>query len=373
MAIAGLGTSYAYGEYSYQKTTTKTENYFSGVSNASEKTEESNDSKILGITTIIEEGSSVGYGVRAQYARESTEENPIIQVSTKIGGESVSYKVNINEVDPENASQLEMFALCNYADDKGLTNRGTFGSYQKLKYYSMNAEMNGYCSKLTGRTVFINDKKDWDTIVSRMQEDYLNAGSYKQYQDGTGLLALFDRFEKTSNEETTTNTSNTDYMKMLKEKMDELAEKIKNGETEPSFQIGGKSFTIKEWDKLLEKFDTAEDAIKEAMKEAQEALKQEQAETTSVDTSNTSTDDTNKQDKLHITWYTEEGIYCREQGQIEGYEWTVPFANQEQYDDVMSLLSKYDSDDSVRFASNENFWQQFLAGNIKEEDVATFL
>ncbi len=46
--------------------------------------------------------------------------------------------------------------------------------------------------------------------------------------------------------------------------------KMKNGETEESFQIGGQSFSIKEWDKLLDSFDKAEEALQEAIEEDEE-------------------------------------------------------------------------------------------------------
>lgn len=53
-------------------------------------------------------------------------------------------------------------------------------------------------------------------------------------------------------------------MQVIRDKIYEIYTKILNGETEESFQIGGQSFTLKEWDKLLEQFDLAEEAIKEA-------------------------------------------------------------------------------------------------------------
>ncbi|MDE5966442.1 MAG: hypothetical protein K2G89_06380 [Lachnospiraceae bacterium] len=54
-----------------------------------------------------------------------------------------------------------------------------------------------------------------------------------------------------------------DYQKILHEKIQEISEKIKNGDTEPSYQIGNQSFTEKEWDKLIEAFDEVQDEIRE--------------------------------------------------------------------------------------------------------------
>ena len=55
--------------------------------------------------------------------------------------------------------------------------------------------------------------------------------------------------------DTSFDEENTDYQKILSERKSESYEKLKNGDTEESFQIGGSSFTEKEWDKLLSKVD----------------------------------------------------------------------------------------------------------------------
>ena len=192
MRIAETGTYYAFSNNTYQKKEQIGKNDFYGnISFASELTKERNDSKVLGITMIPEEDSLITYGMRAQYAVESTEAAPIVQVTSNYGGKSVSYLVSINEVDPKNASQLEMFALCSYADDKGISDGGTFGSYQHLEY---NAQHNGYCNGMGGTDCFVNSKFKWEEIVSKMMEDYLKAGVYRQYQDGVNLMSLFQKF-----------------------------------------------------------------------------------------------------------------------------------------------------------------------------------
>lgn len=58
-----------------------------------------------------------------------------------------------------------------------------------------------------------------------------------------------------------------DFMEMLKGKKEEIFKKVINGETEPKIQTGAQAFTEKEWDRLLKQFDSAEDAIKEKMRE----------------------------------------------------------------------------------------------------------
>ena len=58
-----------------------------------------------------------------------------------------------------------------------------------------------------------------------------------------------------------------DYMELIREKMAEMQEKIDNGDIQPSFSTGAQSYTIKEWDKLLQQFDASEKKIQKAQRE----------------------------------------------------------------------------------------------------------
>ena len=51
------------------------------------------------------------------------------------------------------------------------------------------------------------------------------------------------------------------------ERMQEMFEKLKRGETQPVYQIGAQAFTLEEWDKFLENFDEAQEAIRAALEE----------------------------------------------------------------------------------------------------------
>ena len=56
-------------------------------------------------------------------------------------------------------------------------------------------------------------------------------------------------------------------MAFLKEKSEEILEKLRKGETEVSYQIGAESYTEKEWDKLMEKFDDIQEDVRRKMEE----------------------------------------------------------------------------------------------------------
>lgn len=49
--------------------------------------------------------------------------------------------------------------------------------------------------------------------------------------------------------------------------MQEMVKKVREGKVEPTFQTGGQTFTIKEWDKLLADFDDAQEVLQEQVKE----------------------------------------------------------------------------------------------------------
>ena len=64
----------------------------------------------------------------------------------------------------------------------------------------------------------------------------------------------------------------------IREKMQQIYDKLQNGDTETKFQIGNQEFSIKEWDNFLEKFDSVQDAIREALEEKIEKLTEERLE-----------------------------------------------------------------------------------------------
>ena len=149
------------------------------------------------------------------------------------------------------------------------------------------------------------------------------------------------------------------------------------------------------------KFDSLEDAIRKLMEEEQEKRAAEELgkeKETSVEEASMEkvsmekgfqtegdlltadstsctypADQPDKEDIRYITWYTEEGIFCRKAGQTEGYEWSISFENREQYEKVMSLIGQLPSDWNLRFEAHENFWRDFLDDKIDVDDFMDFM
>ena len=64
-----------------------------------------------------------------------------------------------------------------------------------------------------------------------------------------------------------TKDKTAECMEFLREKSEEILEKLRKGETEAEYSIGGESYTEREWDKLLEKFDDIQEDVRRKMEE----------------------------------------------------------------------------------------------------------
>jgi len=488
MGINGVGSYYAQN-YATQNRSRLIGRNWSGsndeaIGNATSLSESSNNGKKIGVTTVGNKGYI------AMYADSSTEQEPVVKVG--------DYEVRVKEVDPHNATKMEMFALMSYLDDQGLTDNQGMKSFNKMTAYSAQAEYNGYCSGISDENAAWTEERDWIAILGNAKESfYKNPQNYEQglecekiidnlrkYSDGAfnsdvniadipkvakqiditsgdeGIARLehgikkivtavnpedgkeyltyftkdtivcksteengetvwtmklteeqselvnkyFENFEANHGEETkwysgddmgmvsskgfwqgffagaetvdeTQDISDEDYMELIRKQIEEMQEKIDNDEVNESFQIGGQTFTVEEWDEFLKKFDSIQDAMEALMKERHAQMEKKEQITGEMLTSESTrciypTDDANGEDVLHITWYTEEGIFCRKAGQTEGYEWCIPFENKEQYNKVMEFISQIPQDCDWRFASQEGFWKDFLDDEI---DMGSFI
>ena len=125
----------------------------------------------LGFTMVPEEGKQVVYGMSARLSEKSTKDNPIVQIRSNLNGENKVYSVEINKINPQHASQMEMFALCSYADYAGEGTGSTFGSYHTLRMMQDTTETSGVTPTVRdGESAvdnFMNAKKDWVQICKQ--------------------------------------------------------------------------------------------------------------------------------------------------------------------------------------------------------------
>ena len=268
MGINGVGSFYAQnydvpnrGRATRGKTSVDD---FASMGSATSLSESSDNGKRIGLTAV----GNVGY--IAMYADSSTEQDPIVKVG--------DYEVRVKDVDPNNATKMEMFALMSYMDDKGLTNNQGMKSFNKMTAYSSQAEYNGYCSGISDENAAWTVERDWIGILGNAKETFFS--NPQTYNQGLECERIIENLKKWS--DTSFDDENTDYQKILSERKSEIYEKLKNGDTEESFQIGGSSFTEKEWDKLLSEVDDITEEMREAMREEHEKRFAEAVEEKSV-------------------------------------------------------------------------------------------
>ena len=186
------------------------------------KEEEKGSKKILGIMTVpVSNRESMGYC--AYYSPDSTEEDPIISVR--------GYgDIHVNEVDPTNADRFEMFALSCYTDDQGITERGSFGSYNRMKNATMSAS--GFMD--TTDPAQVGKKINWIEMLKEATDIYFrNSETYAQGVESKKL------------------------MEKLQEWKEKVVDKILNGETEEKIQTGADAYTETEWNEMIEEFGMA--------------------------------------------------------------------------------------------------------------------
>ncbi|MDE6318131.1 MAG: hypothetical protein K2M22_00130 [Lachnospiraceae bacterium] len=79
----------------------------------------------------------------------------------------------------------------------------------------------------------------------------------------------------------------------------------------------------------------------------------------------------------YITCYGQDGIMCKE-AYFDGTKWVnkdcwnLSYTEPGQYEKVMNFLKRFPQDANLRFASHENFWKDFLAGKVDEDDFVHF-
>ena len=113
--------------------------------------------------------------------------------------------------------------------------------------------------------------------ISGVKEASNNTNSYKSNVFDQRKKALndflmgVDTYE--NSDETKKSSAESEYTKSLEDYRDYVEYRIKNGPQK--FQIGAEEMSLKEWEALLKKVDTAIEDFKESTKEEIERLKEE--------------------------------------------------------------------------------------------------
>lgn len=156
----------------------------------------------------IHDISQNGLFATACYSDYSSVEEPIINVIYKSNEALIYHEVKVKDIDTSNATELEMFALCSYADDQGLGDKSTFGTFNTLKGFRMMAVHNGYIGDTDihnqTRKDFLEQRIDWDRVANKVTKLVKDCKDYNQYEKGLCILNMMSKVcgSKQNNEET---------------------------------------------------------------------------------------------------------------------------------------------------------------------------
>lgn len=194
MGISGVSYQNLYNT-NHQQVCKKSDNFKDIISTQCKNQEYG---EILGLAMIPEPNTNVSWGMASTYAEGSTLENPIIHVETNYGGKTSAYNIRINDIDPSNASRLEIFALSSYADDQGVGDKSTFGTYQTLKTYEDMSIRNGYfgrgAEEANTLEQFQNVKLNWNSACKKMLGLLYKCNDLEQYIKGRDIMNLFSKY-----------------------------------------------------------------------------------------------------------------------------------------------------------------------------------
>lgn len=71
-----------------------------------------------------------------------------------------------------------------------------------------------------------------------------------------------------------------------------------------------------------------------------------------------------------ITAFTPDGIICSEFKNGERHElWSINYNKSGDCKRVWDFLDRFDKDTDLKFASDKNFWEAFLTGNVDEDSI----
>ena len=138
------------------------------------------------------------------------------------------------------------------------------------------------------------------------------------------------------------------FSALVQNQREELEERLRNGTSEPSYQIGANSFTEREWTKLIKSVDAVQEAMREAAERERELQKEaEQAEEA-------------EKAKTCIIVYDSDGIRCIET-ESGICRWFIKFMDNTQYSMVQEIMQGVQQGEEPAPILNENFWQTWLS------------
>lgn len=123
------------------------------------------DRKPIGLTSVPVT-KDVSVICVASLPKESTPTDPIVQVDWNEEGEHKTYNVHVNKVDPESATDLEMFAFLSYQGHIGNKIPGAINNWSAYKSLKESEMPYASIDAATGQLVFVESKVNAKRLVN---------------------------------------------------------------------------------------------------------------------------------------------------------------------------------------------------------------
>ncbi|MDE7052164.1 MAG: hypothetical protein K2O92_04485, partial [Lachnospiraceae bacterium] len=116
---------------------------------------------------------------------------PIVSVTIKSDNVIEKIDININSVNPQNATTLEMFAFCKYTEAKLPDSPMFFAAWENLMQFQEIAVKNNIFEPAQNIMEFKNSKKDWGLMAANVNKISMEEGDYNKLIQGKKLEGLF--------------------------------------------------------------------------------------------------------------------------------------------------------------------------------------
>lgn len=147
------------------------------------------EENLLGSTIFTDTDTSTKCEWRAVYDENFTSDMPLVRVtSNDTDGNRNQYVINIDEIDVNDASDIEMFALCSYMDTHEKQTNGIKHSWDTLRNYVSENHV-----KVSSSESGIQ-KYDWLAMVTEAKNEYIESKQYSQVTDGNQMLYLLEKY-----------------------------------------------------------------------------------------------------------------------------------------------------------------------------------
>lgn len=340
-------------------------------------------------------------------------------------GKTDTIDVNLSKLDTRNATAVEMFAYCQYADANGTGIAGgtsmMLGSWSALK--SVISPTDGM--RFNTYDEAINTKRNWNSALAG-SKTVLEKKSTGEKISAADLIEMIQKNHELTaeniDEKDWRYMSDKDWDRLIKDvdnyiddvnKQMEQMKKLQNeaaakaatdapadmrttaasnaalqvasngfsggSETEESatwLEENSWTFEMQTTDQeVLARAKAANEMAKDALSKTQEILLTGDTVAGISDTGNVKEcaspkEDENKEREWIITAFGEQGIICNKcvGGKTETL-WTLDYKNAGDYKKVWDFLDRFEKDTDLKFSGDKSFWEDFLADKIDIEEI----